>query len=60
MQSPTSIHNHPQPSIDTNNHPQSSTTAQQLPKKAKTYQKQLRYCSLDVNTETDFGFDSDI
>ena len=31
-----------------------------LPKKAETCPKQLRYCTLDVNTETDVGFDGDM
>ena len=59
-QPPTTTHNHPQPSITIHNHPQPSTTTQKLPKKAKTCHKQLCYCTLDVNTETDVGFDSDM
>ena len=54
MQPPTTtqkiIHNHPQP----------STTTQKLFKKAKTFHKRLCYCTLDVNTERDVGFDSDM
>ena len=57
-------HNYPRQSTTTHNHlknhPQPSTTTQKLPKKAKTCHKQLCYCTLDVNTETDVGFDSDM
>ena len=42
------------------NHPQLSTITQQLIKKAKTCHKQLCCCTLDVNTEADLGFDSDM
>ena len=63
-QPPTTIHNYPQPSTTAHNHPknhpQPSTTTQVSPKNAKTCHKQLCYCILDVNTETDIGFDSDI
>ena len=44
----------------THNHPKVSTATQQLPKKAKTCHKQVCYCTLDVNTETDVGFDTDM
>ena len=69
------IHNHPQPSTTTYNHlklhpqpppkttfnyPQSSTITQKLPKKPKTCHKQWCYFTLDVNTETDVGFGSDM
>ena len=37
-----------------------SQTPKKLPKKAKTCHKQLCYCSLDVNTERDVDFDSDM
>ena len=53
-------HNHRQPSTTTHNHLQPPTTTQVSPKNAKTCHKQLCYCILDVNTETDIGFDSDI
>ena len=64
-QPPTTIHNHlklhPQPPPKTTyNYPQPSTTTQKLPKKAKTCHKQLCYFTLDVNTETDVGFGSDM
>ena len=67
--------NHPQPSATTHNHSQPSTkkpptatynhpepfkTTQKLPKKAETCYKQLCYCTLDVNTETDVDLDSDM
>ena len=62
--STTTIHNYPQPSTTAHNHPknhsQPSTTTQVLLKTAKTCHKQLCYCILDVNTETDVGFDSDM
>ena len=57
---PKTIHNHPQPSKTTHNYPQPSTTTQKLPKKAKTCHKQLCYRTLDVNTETNVDFDSDM
>ena len=56
-QLPTTIYNRPQPPKKP---PQPSTTTQVSPKNAKTCHKQLCYCILDVNTETDIGFDSDI
>ena len=73
MQLPTTICNHPQPFITTHNyrkpltnihnphnHPQTSTTTQKLPKKAETCQKLLCCFTVDVNTETDVGSDSDM
>ena len=50
----------PQLPINTHNHLQLSTTTQKLPKKAKTCQIQLFTCTLEVDSETDVGFDSDI
>ena len=35
------------------------TTTQKLPKNSKLATK-FCYCTLDVNTETDLGFDSDV
>ena len=64
QQPPTTIHNYLQLPITIHNYPQPpkkpSTTTQKLPKKAKTCHKQLCYCILDVNTEADVGFDSDM
>ena len=68
QQPPKAIQNHPQrpkkpptiPQKTTHNYPQPSTSTQKLPKKAKTCHKQLCYCTLDVNTETDVAFDSDM
>ena len=54
MQSHATIHNHLQPPK------KSLTTTQKLHKKAKTYHKQLCYGILDVNTETDVDFNSDM
>ena len=73
-QPPTTIRNHPQLSTTshnqpqlatttqkaTHNHPQPSKTTKKLPKKAETWDKQLCYCTLKVNTEIDVGFDSDM
>ena len=63
-QLPTTAHNYPQTPKHahktTHNYLQPSTTTIKLPKKAKTCHKQLCYCTLDVNTEKDVGFDSDI
>ena len=69
----TTIHNHPQPSKNTHNHSQPSTITEKPPtitqkhpqpsnitQKVKTYHKQLCYCTLDVNIETDVDFDSDM
>ena len=61
----TTIHNHPQPSTTIHNHPKQPKTThnhptQKLPKKAKSCHKQLCYCTLDVNTETDVDFHSDM
>ena len=65
----TSIHNHPQPlrklSTTAHKHPEPSTTTHNYPKitqksQTKTCHMQLFYCTLDVNTETDVDFDSDI
>ena len=43
------------------NHPQPPTTIRhQLPKHPKTYHKQLCYCILDINTETDADFGTDM
>ena len=63
----TATHNHPkppkkQPPLPTtiHNHLQSPTTTQKLPKKSKACHKELCYCSLDVTTETDVGFDCDM
>ena len=53
--------NHSQPPATIQNHPQPLATAQKLHKKAKTYHKQLCYCTLDViNIEIDIGFNSDM
>ena len=60
MQPPTTIHNHPQPSTTTQNHPQPPKTIKKLLKRAKTCHKQLCYSALDVNTETDVDFDSEM
>ena len=68
QQPPKAIQNHPQPpkkpptipQKTTHNYPQPSTSTQKLPKKAKTCHKQLCYCTLDVNTEIDVAFDSDM
>ena len=59
-QQPTITQNHPQPSSITHNHPQIPTITQTLPKKVKICHKQLRYCTLDVNTETGIDLDSDM
>ena len=67
-QPPTTTHSHPQPPKNpptttqktTHNYSELSTTTQKLPKKAENCHKQLRYWTLDVNTETDVGFDSDM
>ena len=67
-QPPTITHSHPQPPKNpptttqktTHNYSELSTTTQKLPKKAENCHKQLRYWTLDVNTETDVGFDSDM
>ena len=73
-QLPATTHNHPQqpkttqkavqnyPKTPTTvyNHTQPPTTTQKLPKKAKTCHIQLFHCTLDVNTETDVDFDSDM
>ena len=56
-QSPTTILNHLQPLTIIYNHPQ---PPKKLPKKVKTCHKQLCYCTLDVNNETDVDFDSDM
>ena len=60
----TTIHNHQQPPTTIHNHPQPPTkpptTTQKLPKKAKTFLIQLFYGTLDVNTETDVDFASDM
>ena len=55
-----SFRNHPQAPTTIYNHPQPPTITQKLPKKAKTCDTQLFYCTLDVNTETDVDFDSDM
>ena len=57
MQPPTTINNHPELPTTIYNHPKSDPHPL---KKAKRCHKQLRYCTLDVNTETDVGFDSDM
>ena len=57
---PTTTHNHLQPPINTHNDLQPTTTTQKLPKKAKTCHIELFYCTLDVNTETDVDFNSDM
>ena len=59
-QQPTTIKNHSRPSRTTHSHPQFPTTTQKLPQKTKTCHKQLCYCTLDVNTETDDDFDGDM
>ena len=57
---PTIIENRSQTSTTPHNHPQTSTTTQKLPKKAETCQKLLCCFTVDVNTETDVGSDSDM
>ena len=69
------IHNHPQTPKTTHNQPQPATATQKTthnysktihnhPKVAQKSQNlsqtALCYCTLDVNTETEVGFDSDI
>ena len=55
--------NHPQPPTitqkTTHNYPQSSTITQKLPQKTQNL-SQLCYYTLDVSTETDADFDSDM
>ena len=57
--------NHQKPSTTTqktfHNHPQPSATTKNIPKNAITCTNSyLSYCTLDVNTETDVDFDSDM
>ena len=47
---PKTIHNY-QLSTTIHNHSQPPTTTEKLLKKAKTCQKRLFYCALDVNAE---------
>ena len=51
--------NHPHPPKTTHNHPNIHNHPK-VTKKFKTCHKQFCYCTLDVNTETDLGFDSDM
>ena len=75
MQPPTIIHNHPQPlkkpPTTIHNHLQPSTkpprTTQNRLQSPKSYPKNqnlsqtvICYCTLDANTETDVGFDSNM
>ena len=52
--------NHPKTPRTIYNHPQPPTTTQKLPPKNKTCHMQLFYCTLDVNTETEVDFDTDM
>ena len=60
----TTINNHPKPSTIIHNYPKNSLSYPKspniYPKKPKTCHKQLCYYTLDVNTEKDIDFDSDI
>ena len=49
----TKVCNHPQAPTNIHNH-------LKVVKKAKTYHKHVCYCTLDVNTETDVGFDTNM
>ena len=62
----TKVCNDPQPPTATHNHLQALTITQKTthnyPKVNQKFQNllQLCYCTLDFNTETDVGFDSDM
>ena len=69
-QPPTTSQSYPEPPTTTQktthnppeNHPQLPTTIHKYPKVTQKSQNlsQLCYCTLDVNTETDVAFDSDM